>query len=121
MIKYDNIEVKQSPIEGVGLFSKKKFKKGDIIHTDIALYLPDMTCSNNTLESYVIQSDLDYYSLIAMGPTSFLNDAGDESNVYLVEDLEEHKTHTTLSIVADRDIQHEEELTLDYDNVLFDD
>lgn len=115
-----NVAVKKSEIFGAGLgvFSKKKFSMGDVMHTDYALLVPDMACSENVLADYVIPSDYPYNSLIILGPLSMLNDGTEVlSNVYLESSYDEYLEQHKVELIAIMDIAEGEELLLDYENI----
>lgn len=114
MISTDNIFVGPSELEGVGVFAKKDFKEGEIIHTDIAFLLPSIICTNTYLESYVYDSEYAFANLLVMGAGSFLNGILNEANVWTRFEEGEEGDHILAHIVADRNIKQGEELILDY-------
>ena len=95
--------IKKSKIHGDGLFAPKDYKKGDIIIENLFPKKDDNVSIFNPIEKKIF----DYY-IINEG--KFINHCSVNYNTDLVS-----KDHKLYQFIADKDIQKDEELFLNYD------
>jgi len=101
----EDIIVKDSAIEGLGVFANRRFKKGEIViiwNTDAILTKEEMEELPKSEKRYI--SPLNGKYLLQQPPARFVNHSCDP-NTYVVDDS---------SDVAIRDIEIGEEITSDY-------
>ena len=116
MIKTENVEVRPSEIQGVGVFALKDFKKDDVIHEDIALLVCDKTCESNILQDYVYDGTYRYMNFLCIGVASFLNGDTKEHNVYTAFQYNDEVEHYIQCLVVEKDVKAGDELILDYEH-----
>ena len=103
-MKSDKVIIKNSSVDGKGVFALRDFKKGEIVlHWDISHTLPKEKVENMTKEERKYISFLDGKYVIMQ-----------ESEKYVNHSCEPNTTAKNFCDVAIKDIKAGEEITADY-------
>ena len=97
--------IQSSNIHGKGLFSKKSYKKGDIIIQNLFPYKPD-----NRIIKHPI--DVQDFNKIIMKEGLYINHCSKKYNTTVIT-----KDYKTFQLIALKSIKSYEELTANYDRV----
>jgi hypothetical protein len=117
ILEVSKIDVRVSPIHGLGIFAKKRIKKGEVIAVNPTLDdIPVMAVRGCILSDYVFNGETRYDKSMILGPLALLNHSETDETAEVWSDEIEvgGEDIPIVKLMALKDIKKDEEILIDY-------